>query len=241
MSFYRQGPSFRSGGATIGVPPVTPMIKKIIIACGAIFVVQEILRWTGIIDLKPIFGASPALIVRGWIWQPLTYMWFHGGFFHVLFNMLMLWMFGGELERQWGPRAFLRYYLVCGIGASLFIIVGGFLAGDAGAWTVGASGAIYGVLLAFGLVFPTRVIMFFMLFPMQARTAVMIYGAIQFFATMGSTGSGVSHVAHLGGLIVGLVYLKKWWRVGDLYRELRWKMVRRKFKVVPRDEDDFLH
>ena len=167
------------------------------------------------------------------LWQPVTYMFLHGGIGHLLFNMLALWMFGTELERMWGTRFFVRYYMVTGIGAALLTV----------AWSlsplpyaneiyqsvvIGASGAIYGLLLAYGLYFPTREIYLYFLFPIQARYFVMIAGAIAFLSSVGSSGGGVAHVAHLGGLLVGYLYLKG--RRGPLdeikYRWLKWRLGR---------------
>jgi membrane associated rhomboid family serine protease len=179
-------------------------------------------------------GLIPAAVVEDLtIWQPLTYMFMHGGLGHLLFNMLALWMFGTELERTWGTRFFLRYYLVTGIGAAVVTIL----------WTlsplpyadnlyrsvvVGASGAIYGLLLAYGMYFPSRTIYLYLLFPIQARYFVILVGAIAFISSIGASGGGVAHVAHLGGLLVGYLYLKG--RRGPLdeikYRWLRWRLSR---------------
>jgi len=185
----------------------------------------------------------PALVIRGWIWQPATSMFLHdpGNLFHLLFNMLMLWMFGGELERHWGGRAFLRFYLVCGVGAGLFATVIG-LFGETARYTatIGASGAVFGVIMAYGMVFSERVVLFMMIFPMKARTMALILFALAFFYTMSAgIGSGISHVSHLGGAVVGYLYLRRVWRVGDFVRELKWKIRRRRFKVMsPDDRDD---
>jgi len=129
MSYYRQGPHRPSGtGVRFGVPGLTPYVKILIIACAAVWVVQAVLFFLvpGRIDLSRFFGVVPALVVqRFFLWQPATSMFLHhpADIFHLLFNMLMLWMFGGELERHWGGRAFLRYYLVSGIGAGVIVPV----------------------------------------------------------------------------------------------------------------------
>jgi membrane associated rhomboid family serine protease len=255
MSYYRQGP-FRGGGqVTIGVPPVTPMLKRILIVCGAVWLVQVFaLLLFKSNALSALFGVVPRDFLRGFIWQPLTYMWLHDprGLTHVGFNCLFLWMFSGDLERRWGSRAFLRYYLVCGVGAAPFIIAAGFLAGPTqtpvGAFdpaavpTIGLSGALYGIILAYGMVFSERTVLLMLIFPVKARTFAIVFFAIAFFSTIGQSASGVSHVAHLGGMVVGFLYLKRAWRFGEFYRGLRWKMQRRKFKVISReDEDRWLH
>ena len=192
-------------------------------------------------------GLQPAMFTSQLaLWQPVTYMFLHGGIGHLLFNMLALWMFGTELERMWGTRFFVRYYMVTGIGAALLTV----------AWSlsplpyaneiyqsvvIGASGAIYGLLLAYGLYFPTREIYLYFLFPIQARYFVMIAGAIAFLSSVGSSGGGVAHVAHLGGLLVGYLYLKG--RRGPLdeikYRWLKWRLgrSRSRFEVYQGGKD----
>jgi membrane associated rhomboid family serine protease len=166
-------------------------------------------------------------------------MFLHGPI-HLLFNMLALWMFGTELERMWGTRYFLKFYFVCGIGAGVLTVLFsllpfGFAEELRRSIVIGASGAIYGLLLAYGLYFPHRPILMFMLFPIPARYFVMIIGAIAFYSSLGATG-GVASATHLGGLLVGYLYLKGA-RVDPLselkYRYLKWKInrVRKKFDV----------
>ena len=226
----------------IGIPPLTPMVRKIMIVSAAVWLVQVIASFGLRLPLEPWLGLDPLLVVtKGMIWQPLTYVFLHapGGPFHLIFNMLMLWMFGGELERFWGARAFLRYYLVCGVGAGIFVIVVD-LALDYTTLTTGASGALYGIFLAFGLVFSERTILFMLIFPMKARTmALIMFGLTLFYTLTGPYQGGVSHLAHLGGAVVGLLYLKRAWRIGEFYKELRWRMLRRKFKVTSKKDDDF--
>ncbi|MCE5306633.1 MAG: rhomboid family intramembrane serine protease [Acidobacteriales bacterium] len=151
-----------------------------------------------------------AVIYLGAFWQLFTYMFLHDpyGFAHILFNMLTLWMFGVDLERDWGTRRFLRYYFLCGIGAGVCVVVANWIAGSLGARTIGSSGAIYGLLLAFGMLYPDRMVLFSFLFPIKAKYFVMILGAIDFLSSIGASKGGVSHVAHLGGLLVGYIYLR---------------------------------
>lgn len=239
MSYYRHSP-YRSGGVVFGLPSLTPVTRALMIACGAVWVVQfllgPILRVT---DLSWVFGIVPALFVRGYFWQPLTYMFLHSPvqILHLLLNLLILWMVGGDLERHWGGRRFLGYYLVCGVGAGMFVAIAGLLS-NTQAPTIGASGAIYGLLLAYGMIFSERVILFMLVFPMRARTLSWVLFAIAFVSTLGQSASGVSHVAHLGGMVVGYLYLKRVWRVGELYRDIRWRLRRRKFRVASRDDED---
>ena len=244
MSYYRQPPNRVYGTGSIGLPPVTPVVKALMITCCTVWVAEFIAEWAlrGN-DAIFLFGIVPTLVVHGYVWQPFTYMFLHATSspWHLVFNMLVLYMFGADLERHWGGRRFLRYYLVCGVGAGLFVTVAGLLA-HASAPTIGASGAIYGLILAFGIVFAERVVLFMMFFPMKARTLSWILFGIAFFSSWDARSSGVSHVAHLGGIVVGYLYLKRVWNVGEFYRELRWKLRRRKFRVMPpRDEDRWTH
>jgi membrane associated rhomboid family serine protease len=182
------------------------------------------------------------------VWQLVTYLFLHDpfGFSHILFNMLTLWMFGVDLEQTWGTRLFLRYYFVCGIGAGLCVVAANAAVGDMQRPTIGASGAIYGLLLAFGLLFPDRIVLFSFLFPMKAKYFVMILGAIAFLSSMGSGNSNVSNVAHLGGMVFGYIYLKS--RLGRVrfslagsldrwYRERKLARAKKRFQVYLRKKD----
>jgi membrane associated rhomboid family serine protease len=217
-----------------GPGPISPAVKWIIIANIAAFLLTNIFP-----IVIQYLGLIPQLVIeRGWIWQPFTYMFLHAGIFHILWNMLGIWMFGVELERQWGTQFFLRYYAVTGVGAALTtlfvsLLPFGFTSTMYGAVTMGASGALYGLLLAFALYYPNRPILMFMLFPIPAKYFVMIIGAIAFFSV---DNNRVAHTAHLGGLIFGYLYLQN--GRGGLsaeikYRYLKWKMnrLRRKFDV----------
>lgn len=145
-------------------------------------------------------------------WQLVTYMFMHGGFSHIAFNMLALWMFGVEIENYWGSNRFLTYYMITGIGAGLCQI---FIFPDSS--VVGASGAVYGVLLAFGMMFPDRIIFVSLIVPMKAKYFVMLYGVIELIS--GFTRSGnIAHFAHLGGMLFGFLLIKYWQRGGDFSR-----------------------
>ena len=238
MGYYRQGPNRPYGSGTFGIPPVTRMVRALLIANVGVFLLQWVVAISTGGDLIGAWlGVSPAGVARGMVWQPLTYMFVHsvGLPFHIVFNMLILWMLGGELERYWGGAAFLRYYLVCGFGAGLAAILLGVLFGPSHVITIGASGAIYGLILAYGMLFGDRVMLFMLIFPMKARTFSIVLFVIAVLYTFSPGSSNVSHVAHLGGMVTGFVYLKRAWRVGALWSELRWKLARRRFKVVDRD------
>jgi membrane associated rhomboid family serine protease len=151
----------------------------------------------------------PAQAIRGAIWQPVTYLFLHslGGPGHLLFNMLALWMFGAPIEETWGTRRFVQYYFLCGVGAGLCVVVANLLWGNPQQPTLGASGAIYGLLLAFGMLFPEQEILLAFLFPIKAKYMVMIFGGIAFVFSF-QRGSTISNLAHLGGMIFGYVYIK---------------------------------
>ncbi|MGH7682267.1 MAG: rhomboid family intramembrane serine protease, partial [Candidatus Eiseniibacteriota bacterium] len=170
------------------------------------------------------------------LWQGVTYLFLHGGFFHILFNMLALWMFGTELEGLWGTQRFARFYFATGIGAALCSTI---VSPNSTIPIIGASGAIYGLLAAYGILFPDRILLLYLVIPIKAKYFVLILGAIAFWFSLTSGGGGVAHVAHLGGMLFGWLYLKgiPAWRGGFRlpFREWRerWRRdrLRRKFKV----------
>lgn len=140
------------------------------------------------------------------IWQVITYLFLHGGFFHILFNMLALWFFGVELENVWGTRRFLFFYFLCGAGAAVSnLLLGPLFAPPAP--TIGASGAIYGVLIAFGMLFPDAPVFLYFLFPIKAKYLVAIFIAMELFYGVTGTQQGIAHFAHLGGALVGFIYI----------------------------------
>jgi membrane associated rhomboid family serine protease len=159
--------------------------------------------------LTTFFSLVPKLVVeKFFIWQLVTYMFLHGTIGHILWNMLALWMFGSVLERDWGTRFFLKYYFICGIGAGLCDVILNAVMGNLGATrTIGASGGIYGLLLAFGVLYPNLTVLFSFIIPMKAKYMVMIVGAIAFLSAFGEN-SNVSHIAHLGGMAFGYAYLR---------------------------------
>jgi len=160
-------------------------------------------------DLAQVFGLSSK---TAWpmIWQPLTYMFIHGGLWHVVINMFVLWMFGSEMESVWGRKFFLKYYFITGIGSGLVWLL--FNIDNPYSVLIGASGAIYGILLAFGLMFPNREILLYFLFPIKVKYFVILLGAISFFSSMNVQTSNISHLTHLSGMVIGYIYLKSPWR-----------------------------
>jgi len=227
-----------------GPGPVSPAVKVLLITNVVTWLINMLVP---AMTLK--LGLSPKDVFTGFaIWQPFTYMFLHdtSGFGHILFNMLALWMFGTELERTWGTRFFTKYYLVTGVGAAATTLLLALVSPAIYySLTVGASGAIYGLLMAWAMYFPHRTILFWGIFPIPARVFVLIMGAIAFLSSLGGPGSGIAHIAHLGGLVVGYLYLKSL-RVRPLdelrYRWLRWRMgrARSRFDVYSggKAEDD---
>jgi membrane associated rhomboid family serine protease len=186
--------------------PASRAVKTIIAANVAVFVLQFLAGLLRTNFLEIYFGLLPVRVTHEFmIWQFVTYMFLHGGVFHILFNMLMLYMFGNELERLWGSRKFVRYYFVTGIGAGLCSWIVGI---NSPSVTIGASGAIYGLLLAYGLTYPNRIVYFSFLFPIRVKWMVLIMGGIAFLSSVGGSTDGVAHVAHLGGMLAGYLYLK---------------------------------
>jgi membrane associated rhomboid family serine protease len=166
-----------------------------------IFVFEFLFR----LNLAYVFGLVPANFWRGHIWQPITYMFLHGGMFHLLINMFILWMFGTTLESTWRSRRFIKFYFICGVGAGLLNSV---MTPNTVIPTVGASGAIYGLLMAFGILFPEQIILIWGIFPVKAKFFVVGIGIIELMAALGTSDSGIAHFAHLGGMLFGLVYMK---------------------------------
>jgi membrane associated rhomboid family serine protease len=247
MSYYRHGP-YRPAGSALGfgVPRLTPFVKAIMITCGVVWLVHFVVwRAQPLLanDISRTLGVSADGVLRGMLWQPLTYMFLHDPQqpFHLVFNMLMLWMFGSELETYWGSRQFLRFYLVAGAGGGIAAVLLGLLVGGGAIPTIGASGALFGLFVAFGTIFADRTILFMLLFPMKARTMAWIIVGLNFFYLLSAAQDGISYIAHLGGALVGWLYLRRAWRVGEFYRDLRWRLRRRRFKVMPPRDDRWVN
>jgi membrane associated rhomboid family serine protease len=200
MNYYSSSARNFFGG------PVTRTVKILIIINVAVFLLQLLSERGGSDLLVRYFGLIPSRITDDlWLWQLATYMFLHGGFQHIFFNMLTLFMFGNDLERYWGTLRFLNYYFITGIGAG---ICSWLISIHSIAVTIGASGAIYGILLAYGLLYPNRIVLLNFLLPVKVKWLVIITGAIDFYASLTGDEPGVAHIAHLGGMLVGLVFLK---------------------------------
>ena len=237
----RYAPRPSSLSYAFGPGPISPAVKWIILANVVMFAVSLF------VDLYQFLGLVPKRVIEsGWIWQVGTYMFMHGNAVHILFNMLGIWMFGTELERLWGTRFFLRFYAVTGLGAAATVMLVGLLpfaatAPTYTAATIGASGALYGLLMAFALYYPDRPILMFLLFPVPAKYFVIIVGAMAFLA---GPGGEISNAAHLGGLVFAYLYLRGGrggFTAEVKYRYLKWKMnrLRRKFDVYSGGRSDW--
>ena len=184
------------------LPPVT---QALILVNGVAFLL-ELLLGDAFLDPLALWPLSSQFLP----WQLITYAFLHAGFAHLLFNMLGVYMFGADLERVWGPRRFLNYYLVCVISAALTQLL---VSGMTGAYypTIGASGAVFGLLLAFATMFPQRMIMpLFPPIPMRAPVFAALYGVLELVLGVTGTQAGVAHFAHLGGMAGGFLLIRYW-------------------------------
>jgi len=217
-----------------------PGLKWLIISNVAVFVLSFLGGSWVQRNLTVLFALYAEGAVRSlFVWQLFTYMFLHGGITHLLFNMLTLWFFGSQLERDWGTRRFLKYYFYCGIAAGICVLAVNMAIGDWVRPTIGASGAIFGVLVAFGVLYPNQTVLMNFLFPIKAKYMVMIYAAIELLMTFGPN-TGISTIAHLGGMAFGYVYLKgrlpriKLPEIGVAYRQWKLQRAKKKFQVYMR-------
>lgn len=227
--------NFRPGGFA-----VLPTVVKNLLIINVLFFLATIAAQSVFrIDLADYLGLHYIEASDFQPFQLVTYMFMHGSFAHLFFNMFALWMFGNTLENIWGPNRFLLFYFVCGIGAGLvqelvqyiqyattlqaytsvnmhghIIPMGEYLNLLT---TVGASGAVYGILLAFGMMFPNSTLYIYFAIPIKAKWFVLIYGVIELFSGLGGAADGVAHFAHLGGMLFGLILILYWKKKGNLY------------------------
>jgi membrane associated rhomboid family serine protease len=235
-------PYYRQAAYSFG-PPLTPVVKRLIIITTATFLLtyvpQQLFGWSA---PYAWFALHPYDVLHyHYLWQLVTYMFLHGSFFHIIFNMLALWMFGSDLESLWGRDKFLFYYFLTGIGAAIFdVAVNAVFPAGFGSATIGASGAVYGLLLAYGLLFPDRPIFLYFLIPIKAKWFVLIFGAIELFSSFGQQGSSIDHIAHLGGMLFGFLYLRGAHlpRLSRRYEQWRHARTRRKFEVYMRKHEN---
>jgi membrane associated rhomboid family serine protease len=204
---------------------ITPGVTTLVLANSAVLVVELLIRYVGgpgaEYAIFQWFGLVPWAFIHGWLWQPFTYLFLHGGFWHLFWNMLFLWMFGCDLERQWGKRRFYFYYFLTGAGAGLVTVFVKILMdphgmGTAIIPTIGASGSVFGVITAAALLFPDRQVWLFPLpIAIPMRFYAILMGAIEFLGTMGGANDHVAHLTHLSAIFVGWFYLR---RSSVLYR-----------------------
>jgi membrane associated rhomboid family serine protease len=185
------------------MPPIPPVTKTLMLVCTALFFLEQLVGFGSPFALWPL--ASGLF----WPWQVVSYAFLHGSMLHLFFNMLGLWMFGGELERLWGTRRYLQFLLAGVLAAATTQLVFTALTGSLNP-TVGASGGLFALLLAFGMLFPNRVIMpLFPPIPMKARTFVIVFGVLELVLGLGGRG-GIAHFAHLGGMVGGFLMIRYW-------------------------------
>lgn len=216
---------------SFGPGPITPAVKLLIFANVGAY----LLTLVAPSFMVGLFGLTPADVLgRAQIWEPFTYLFIHSpsSIGHVLFNMLAVWMFGVELERRWGTPFFVKFYFVCGVGAAICTMIAGLLPFDATArlyytTTIGASGAVYGLLMAWALIFPYREILFMFIFPLKAWVFVLIIGGIAFLQAVSAAGGPVASIAHLGGMLAGWLFLQG---PGGMIMEMRRHLARRKME-----------
>jgi membrane associated rhomboid family serine protease len=218
-----------------------PGVKWLLISNSAIFVIYWIGGQALQSHVNTLFALIPAAVVDYYyIWQPFTYLFLHASIGHIVLNMLALYFFGSPLELDWGTRRFLKFYFYCGIAAGVCVLLAGLLAGgrDLLTPTLGASGAILGLLVAFGVLHPNEIILLMFMIPMKAKHLVMLYAAIEFLQLWGGN-PGVSTMAHLGGMAFAFLYLKVKipnvsgqmpdWR--GRYRQWKMQRAKKKFQV----------
>jgi|AP82_1055514.scaffolds.fasta_scaffold04464_4 membrane associated rhomboid family serine protease len=212
MRYQYSSPGFRQSfnRPTISIPSG---VKFLLIVNIVVFVLVELSGQQSL--LFRTFGLVPSLVWSKFkIWQLFTYLFIHGGIFHIFFNMFVLWMFGKDLESQWGKMEFLLFYFVCGIGAGLITVL---FSVNSIVPIVGASGAIYGLLLAYGFTYPNQMVYLYGLVPIKVKYMVLGLGAIAFFASLSASQSNVSHITHLSGMIIGLIFI---------YFNINWKVIK---------------
>ena len=242
------------------------MTKNLLVINVLAYLATWVLQRSGV-DLNALLGLHFFMASDFRVYQFLTYMFLHGSFTHILFNMFALWMFGSVIERVWGPKKFLFYYIVCGVGAGIvqeLVQYGNYLAQGLAAYeyvnmggaqismdsyinlwtTIGASGAVYGILLAFGMIFPNeRLFIIPFPFPIKAKWLIVGYIVIELFSAMSGPGDGVAHMAHLGGMLFGFLLIRYWrkhpdssQRFGRSYGQEFFDNLRRKYEERQRSQ-----
>lgn len=241
------------------VPPLTKVTKILIITCLVTYFIDFVLYHLNVqfggLYLNEIFGLVPSFVKeKYWLWQFVTYIFMHGHPLHILLNMLILWFFGSEIELKLGQRAFLTFFLVCGIGAGIFNYTVNILFSDVSKLNhpiIGASGAIFGILAAYGILFGNRYFLVFFLFPMKAKYFVLILAAIELITGVeASATDNVAHFAHIGGMFVGAIYIylkyvqPPWGKGKGGKKDLERERLKRQFTLIvnePNQKNDGDH
>tara|TARA_B110001452_G_scaffold117966_1_gene97836 strand:- start:619 stop:1464 length:846 start_codon:yes stop_codon:yes gene_type:complete len=226
---------FNPGEAAYKPQIFTEAIKILISINFVIYVLQSLAGKEDI--FFRLFGLVPNVFISElMLWQPFTYMFFHAPYYssigisHILLNMLGLWVFGRELEQAWGKSKFLKYYFLTGIGSGLITYLFQINSDNP---VIGASGAVYGILLAYGISFPNRMLYIWGLIPIRSIWLVVIMGSIAFFGLLGRA-DGISHVTHISGMFIGYILLKKKWQLADIIFAMRKKTV--EFQVQRKED-----
>jgi membrane associated rhomboid family serine protease len=240
--------SFRSRTRSIGafyIPGFPKGVKWLLISNVAIFILTFFAERLDAAGPLVLLKLIPVAVVKDFfVWQLATYAFLHQGFGHIIWNMLALWMFGADIERIWGTRRFVQFYFFCAVGAGICVVIANYILpwGNPNVPTIGSSGAIFGILLVYAMMFPDREILFGFIFPIKVKYFVMIVGAIAFLSSFGIN-TGVSNFAHLGGLLFGYLFLKtpnfQFDPVAPVRRQYRdWKLQRakKKFQVYLRKQ-----
>ncbi|MCD6386552.1 rhomboid family intramembrane serine protease [Candidatus Sumerlaeota bacterium] len=201
---------------------LTPAVKYILLANTVVFLVQVfVIRLLGFKVTEGffyLFAETPQrAIFQFMVWQFVTYMFIHGNVFHFLFNMIILWFFAPRLEVRWGTLGFVKFYFIVGIGAGLIHALVSIMTGRPLEGIIGASGALYGILLAYALYWPDDIVLVWGIIPVKVKVLVIVMGLFAFLGSVESAQTGISHITHLGGLIVAFLYLKG----PDIWRRLR--------------------
>lgn len=223
-------------GETAYKPQIFTEAIKILISINFVIYVLQSLAGKEDIFFR-LFGLVPNVFISElMLWQPFTYMFFHAPYYssvgisHILLNMLGLWVFGRELEQAWGKSKFLKYYFLTGIGSGLITYLFQINSDNP---VIGASGAVYGILLAYGISFPNRMLYIWGLIPVRSIWLVVIMGSIAFFGLLGRA-DGISHVTHISGMLIGYILLKKKWQLADIIFAMRKKTV--EFQVQRKED-----
>jgi len=227
---------------SVGIgPTLTPAVRYLVIASVAVHLLKSLGAGD---EMVAFFGLRPYFVLsKLFIWQLGTYLFFHGDLIHILVNMFALWMFGCQLESTWGSRKFLKFFFVTGIGAGVLSVL---FQPFSVIPIIGASGAIYGILMAYGMLYPERLVYIYFLFPVKVKYFVAFLGVVAFLSALNSPGGTIAHMAHLGGMVFAFLYLKGWLslsRVRQDYYRWRIRQMRKRFEVHEgrdrKKEDDY--